>query len=321
MENKEVVPSFEEVNKGNAPIAALIIDNKDWMNDYDTSGCGPREDQKKSYGWFEGQGWVNRWPLHYAAMKGDVKTIKSLIESGRDPNEKMTDWFDSEPLGWSASFNELSASIPLIQGGADPLRPANKAGNTPLKDAERERHTKSINFFKEYEKRCGGKIFTVDEKICSKKIVQNKPKTDFENWLENYDTSGCRPRGDQKKAYGWFEGQGWVNRWPLHYAAMKGDVKTIKSLIESGRDPNEKMTVWYHSEPLGWSASFNELSASIALIQGGADPLRPANKAGNTPLKDAKRERHTKSIHFFTEYEWYFPEKAKKNKERCCSIF
>ena len=45
--------------------------------------------------------------------------------------------------------------IALIQCGADPLRPPNKAGNTPLRDAERERHENVINFLKEYERRVG----------------------------------------------------------------------------------------------------------------------------------------------------------------------
>ena len=47
----------------------------------------------------------------------------------------MSDWYDSEPLGWAASFGELPTIIALIRNGADPLRPANKGGNTPLKDA------------------------------------------------------------------------------------------------------------------------------------------------------------------------------------------
>ena len=49
---------------------------------------------------------------------------------------------------------------------------------------------------------------------------------------------------------------------------------------------------WEDSEPLGWAASLGQLDAVRALIECGADPLRPANKAGNTPLSDAKREQH-----------------------------
>jgi len=69
-------------------------------------------------------------------MKGNTKKIKDLIlNNHHDPNVKMTDWYDSEALGWSASLGQLDATITLIELGADPLRPPNKGGNTPLKDA------------------------------------------------------------------------------------------------------------------------------------------------------------------------------------------
>ena len=56
---------------------------------------------------------------------------------------------DSEPLGWAASFGQLDAIRALISCGADPLRPANKAGQTPLSDATRERHQHVVDFFNE----------------------------------------------------------------------------------------------------------------------------------------------------------------------------
>ena len=53
---------------------------------------------------------------------------------------------------------------------------------------------------------------------------------------------------------------------------------------------------------MGWAASFGQLDAVRALIECGADPLRPANKAGNTPLSDAKRERHAHVVTFLEQY-------------------
>ena len=112
---------------------------------------GPRADQVASYKWFEEQGWLSEWPLHYAAMKGDVVAIRELTSIRQvDPNVKMTPWVDSEPLGWAASFGELKAVIALIQAGADPLRPANKAGFTPLTDAMREKKWRTVRFLNAY---------------------------------------------------------------------------------------------------------------------------------------------------------------------------
>jgi len=120
---------------------------------------GPRADQKSAYGWFDSHNtWKDRFPLHRAAMRGEVREIKRLCASGHDPNKKMADWFDSEPLGWAASFGELKAVIALIECGADPLRPANKAGNTPLRDAQREKHESTIAFLKWYKIQVKGDV-------------------------------------------------------------------------------------------------------------------------------------------------------------------
>lgn len=104
------------------------------------SNYGPRGDQLKAHGWFDSQ-WRHSYPLHRAAMHGDVEEIVNLIQGGRDPNEKMTPWFDSEALGWAASFNQVDAVVALVERGADPRRPANKAGFTPIGDAAREKAT------------------------------------------------------------------------------------------------------------------------------------------------------------------------------------
>jgi ankyrin repeat protein len=87
-------------------------------------------------------------------MVGDMESIHDLIKNQNyDPNQKMTDWFDSEPLGWAASFGRLDIVILLIKLGANPLLPPNKAKNTPLSDAIREGHQKVVDFLRQYESR------------------------------------------------------------------------------------------------------------------------------------------------------------------------
>merc|ERR1719164_404516 len=83
-------------------------------------------------------------------MIGDVAAIEALCEAGHDPNVKMSIWFDSEPLGWAASFGQCKAIEALCARGADPRRPANTAGNTPLADAQREGHSKAVKLINEY---------------------------------------------------------------------------------------------------------------------------------------------------------------------------
>ncbi|MGD1975723.1 MAG: hypothetical protein PVG73_16765 [Desulfobacterales bacterium] len=75
-----------------------------WVQKYEYQ-AGPHPYQLDAFKWFEnnkskdGQSWVNKWPLHYAAMKGDVEGITRLVAEGHDPNTEMTDWYKSHPLG------------------------------------------------------------------------------------------------------------------------------------------------------------------------------------------------------------------------------
>ena len=135
----------------------LDADMAEWLKQYNTCNTGPHPGQRGVQHWFSQQGkksWPRKWPLHKAAMEGNVAAIGHLTTTGGiDPNVMMTDWFDSEPLGWAASLGQLKAVIALIEAGADPLRPPNKAGNTPRTDAVRERHDLVVRFLDEYEKR------------------------------------------------------------------------------------------------------------------------------------------------------------------------
>lgn len=99
-----------------------------------------------------------------------------------DPNQKLTDWHDSEPLGWSASFGNLAATIKLIQLGADPLRPMNKSGFTPLTDAKREKYDAVIKFLEAYELRASNlDPDTLRSKIANQyEIEQGTVKGAFE---------------------------------------------------------------------------------------------------------------------------------------------
>jgi ankyrin repeat protein len=80
-------------------------------------------------------------------MIGDVDKIKDLLEEGYDPNTKMTDAFDSVPLGWASTFGHIKSIIELIKYGADPLCGPNKAGNTPKTEAKLNGHPKVVKFF------------------------------------------------------------------------------------------------------------------------------------------------------------------------------
>lgn len=104
------------------------------------SSCGPRPDQLNRLDWFDQQPlWARRYPLHRAAMRGDVAELAALLGSGRDPNEQMSSWQNSSPLHWAAAFNQVHCIEALIEAGGDPRR-TNSAGRTAVDEAHRERH-------------------------------------------------------------------------------------------------------------------------------------------------------------------------------------
>ena len=107
-----VVPMAEE------PQASVAVEEtfEDWLLTVDTTSSGPREDQLLVFGWFNDMGFTGRYPLHHAALIGDVNTIGRLVQENAgtdtdpvDVNARMKDWHDSLPLSWAASFGSTHA--------------------------------------------------------------------------------------------------------------------------------------------------------------------------------------------------------------------
>ena len=124
-----------------------------WVQNHSAPNGGPKTHQLSTFAWFD-RTFPGRRKTHRAAMRGDVAELRriqnDLGDIYFDPDERMIEWFESEPLGWAASLGQLHALRELIVLGADPLRPPNTSGNTPLSDAAREGHQHVISFLKEY---------------------------------------------------------------------------------------------------------------------------------------------------------------------------
>lgn len=57
----------------------------------------------------------------------------------------MSEWYDSTPLDWSCSLNQLHATVELVRLGGDP-NIVNKAGYDAITNATREKCTIIIEF-------------------------------------------------------------------------------------------------------------------------------------------------------------------------------
>jgi ankyrin repeat protein len=74
---------------------------------------------------------VDKWALHYAALKGDVAGLTALLDEGVDPNA-----FDDAaftPLHHAAEKEHLQAVTVLLQRGADVnAHDESRIGDNPL---------------------------------------------------------------------------------------------------------------------------------------------------------------------------------------------
>jgi len=271
----------------------------DWLASYPVSG-GPRPDQFGAYDWFDKTfGGASAWPLQRAAMRGEVDTIKRLCREGQNPNVKMTAWYDSEPLGWAASFGQLGAVIALIQLGADPLLPPNKAGNTPLSDAKRERHSHVVTFLQEYEKRKRGMGGGGTAGAPIQQTMGSSSGAQHSIFDRSVHANGG-PRHDQNVCCTTVCCLLPFIICPTHCLSMWGCADAVdcctstpgfKHIPCTPCDPNSKNPLWCCAEPLGWAASFGQLHTVMALVKNGAVP-DTMNAAKQNAWTDAGRERH-----------------------------
>ena len=90
---------------------------------------------------FSGMVSAPEWPLADAAMRGDVETVRELLERGADVNEAQGDGMTA--LHWAAERRDLTMAELLLAAGADveaatrigsytPLHLASKSGDSSL---------------------------------------------------------------------------------------------------------------------------------------------------------------------------------------------
>lgn len=122
-----------------------------WLRSHQEDAGGPLPDQLAFLQRGIPKEWQEKWPLHFAAMSGDVETIERLVRQGASPYAKLTDWYDAEPLACAATFGQLRAVVALILAGANPLRASSAHQFTPVQYARRQQHLHVSTFLEEYK--------------------------------------------------------------------------------------------------------------------------------------------------------------------------
>lgn len=141
------------------------------------------------------------------------------------------------------------------------------------------------------------------------KPVRYIPEPEDAAWLRSYargESGELWPRPEQQQDMELVKKKFSLHAqtlYPLHLAAMEGNIAKIRGLIRIGLNPNQQCEPINNSKPLGWAAHFGHLGAVITLIELGADPFPPPNKKGMTPKLTALREKHSHILLFFTDFE------------------
>ena len=201
----------------------------------------------------------------------------------------------------AASFGQLGALIALVECGADPLRPKNKAGHTPLSDATRERHAHVVSFLREYGRRRnhGGRA----------KASVADADADFRLFDPAAHANGG-PRTDQSLPCLTICCAAPFAICPTHCLSAWGCASAVNCLTSmpckhvpcTPCDPNSKNPLWCCAEPLGWASSFGQLHTVMVLVKNGANP-DTYNAASQNAYTDAARERHAHVVEWLNAWE------------------
>jgi len=100
--------------------------------------------------WAGNPTWSKDWPLHEAALFGDVDTIRQSLEQRVDADLQMSDWHNTTPAGFGSFFGRLDAVILLLQKGVDPYKQCNHpqfvgmVSTNVMQLLQKHRHTKKF---------------------------------------------------------------------------------------------------------------------------------------------------------------------------------
>ena len=240
----------------------------------------------------------DRTILHVACKKGDLPTVKKVLEAGADPN--VTDRFGCTPLYYACEnshlecVREFMVQIPdvicdlmkvaniygatplsvrgdndrtilhvackkgdlptvkkVLEAGADP-NVTDRFGCTPLYYACENSHLECVREF----------MVQIPDVICDLMKVANI-----------YGATPLSVRGDN-------------DRTILHVACKKGDLPTVKKVLEAGADPN--VTDRFGCTPLYYACENSHLECvrefMVQIPDVICDLMKVANKYGTTPL-------------------------------------
>ncbi|XP_005379857.1 PREDICTED: ankyrin repeat domain-containing protein 42 isoform X2 [Chinchilla lanigera] len=214
-------------------------------------------------------------PLHLAATHGHSFTLQIMLRSGVDPS--VTDKRDWKPVHYAAFHGRLGCLQLLVRWGCG-TEDVDFNGNLPVHLAAMEGHLHCFKFL----------LSRMSNSIQALKAFNDNG----ENVVD------LAQRFFKQNILQFIEGAAWEGNNPQdqesHVAAYKGDLETLKKLLEDGiinfneRDDNG-------STPMHKAAGQGHIECLQWLIKMGADN-NITNKAGERPSDVAKRFAHLAAV-------------------------
>lgn len=219
-------------------------------------------------------------PLHLAARSGHVELARLLVNNGADPNvgKKIIRPFPTA-LHVAAEHGQAEVATLLLESGADPNAHAAYGiwtGRVPLQvAAEHENLDVAYALLKNGAElswpMTGGKF---QKKLL--RLAVRKGHRELAAYLENPVQQAPIVT-------------------PLHAAAGRGDVETVRRLLEDGADPNERSTATDQMTPLHTAVGRGQVETARILLDNGADPngeLKFSSLVEVAPLHLAAEHNH-----------------------------
>ncbi|XP_053168705.1 ankyrin repeat domain-containing protein 42 isoform X3 [Hemicordylus capensis] len=212
-------------------------------------------------------------PAHLAAAHGQSYTLQTILRSGADVN--VSDQYDWKPIHNAAFHGRLGCLQLLVRWGAT-LDDVDNNGNLPVHLAAVEGHLHAFKFLLSKMPSLSHTLkATNDHGETSRDLAQRFYKTNIVEYIDLLQ----KERAQLKKETGL--------TFPGHDAAYRGDVDTLRSLLEDRviniNERDDKGATLLHK-----AAGQGHLHVLEWLINREAD-CNIANDAGETPKDTAKR--------------------------------
>ncbi|XP_074839601.1 ankyrin repeat domain-containing protein 42 [Carettochelys insculpta] len=212
-------------------------------------------------------------PSHLAAAHGQSYTLQTILRTGMDAN--VSDKNDWKPVHYAAFHGRLGCLQLLVRWGAN-INEVDNNGNLPAHLAAMEGH---LHCFKFLVSKMASVSHTFkarnDHGETPKDLAQRFYKDNIVQYISSVEQESDHPEEEENLAF------------PAHVAAFKGDLVTLRRLVESGviniNERDDKGYTLMHK-----AAGQGHTNCLQWLIEMGAD-CNITNEAEETPKDVAKR--------------------------------